>query len=74
MIQPNYLRKTLFGKFITATNTPKEKRGKMIWGMGPQYVGDIKGSGRQNKHHGNQPGSYKRKRNIAKASRRRNRA
>lgn len=30
--------------------------------------------GKQNKHHGRQPGSYKRKRNIIRKSRRRNRA
>lgn len=74
MIQPKYLRKTAFGKFITSMNTPKEKRGKMIFGMGPQYVEKWQEKqGRQNKHHGNQPGSYKHKRNIIKASRRRNR-
>lgn len=72
--QPNYKRKTLFKKFITNA-VPREERGKMIFGMGPQYVElEQHTQGKQNKRHGRQPGSYKHKRDIVKKSRRRNRA
>lgn len=71
----NYLRKTAFGKFITSMNTPKEERGKMIFGVGPQYVEkEQETQGRQNKNHGRKPGSHKHKQDIIKKSRRRNRA
>lgn len=68
-MQPNYKRKTLFGKL--------KPGGKFVFGMGPQYldedIRDSKGVGAQNKHHGRKSGSHKHKRDIIKASRRRNR-
>lgn len=69
-LQRNYKRKTLFGLLPNASNG-----GKFLFGMGPQYLDDdireAKGVGKPKSGRG--PGTYKHKRDIIKASRRRNR-